>query len=67
MRFLAMEVLAERPVMLVSCHGWRHERLLQTLPPAIRERMTQVSLAAFSSRLPLRPAPEEGSDKGIAN
>jgi hypothetical protein len=67
MRFLATEVIAERPVLLVSCLGWRHERLLQTLPASVRERLTQVSLAPFSSRLPLRPVPEAEADKGMAN
>jgi hypothetical protein len=68
MRFLASEVLAERPVLLLSCHGWRHERLLEALPPAVRGRLAQVSLAPFSSRLPLRPAPgADGVEKGMEN
>ena len=36
MRFLATDVLAERPVLVVSCHGWRHERLLEALGPESR-------------------------------
>ncbi len=43
MGFLASHVLAERPVLLVSCHGWRHERLLAGLPAAARERLALVS------------------------
>ncbi len=52
MRFLATEVLGERPVLVVSCHGWRHERLLAALGEAA-SRLARVSLAPFSSR----PAP----------
>ena len=55
MRFLATDVLGERPVLIVSCHAWRHERLLAALPPDVVERLTRVSLAPYSSsprRLP---------------
>lgn len=45
MEFLLTRVLGERPVLLLSCHGWRHERLLATLPPGLRERLAVVSLA----------------------
>jgi len=60
MRFLATDVLGERPVLVVSCHAWRHERLLAALPPDVVERLTRVSLAPYSSRLsPQRlPRPE---------
>ena len=61
MRFLATDVLGERPVLVVSCHAWRHERLLAALPPDVVERLTRVSLAPYSSRLSPRhlPGPEE--------
>jgi hypothetical protein len=49
MRFLATEVLGERPVLVVSCHAWRHEKLLASLGEA-SARIARVSLAAFSSR-----------------
>ncbi len=52
MRFLATEVLGERPVLVVSCHAWRHERLFAALGEAAA-RLARVSLAPFSSR----PAP----------
>jgi hypothetical protein len=61
MRFLASNVLAERPVLLVSCHGWRHERLLEALPPEVSERLARVSLAAFSSRSAVPAGPGAGS------
>ena len=61
MRFLVTHVLAERPVLLVSCHGWRHEKLLEALPPDVREKLLQVSLAPYSSK-PARPGPA-GSDE----
>jgi hypothetical protein len=50
MTFLVANVLEERPVLLVSCHGWRHERLLENLPPSVRERIEKISLSPFSSR-----------------
>jgi len=46
MEFLLTRVLAERPVLLLSCHGWRHERLPASLAPGIRERLSVVSLSA---------------------
>ena len=49
MRFLATEVLGERPVLVVSCHAWRHEKLLAALGEA-SARLARVSLAPFSSR-----------------
>ena len=60
MRFLATDVLGERPVLVVSCHAWRHEKLLAALPPDVVQRLTRVSLAAYSSRptQPGLPAPE---------
>lgn len=45
MSFLATEVLAERPVLVVSCHGWRHRHLLDRLPPEVAARIEPVSLA----------------------
>ncbi len=45
MGFLATHVLSERPVLLVSCHGWRHERLLADLPSEARDRLALVSLS----------------------
>jgi hypothetical protein len=47
-------------VLVVSCHAWRHERLLEALPPDIVQRLTRVSLAAYSSRPtpPGLPGPE---------
>jgi AAA domain len=50
MRFLATNVLSERPILVVSCHGWRHERLLAALPAEVVQRLTCVSLIPFSSR-----------------
>lgn len=50
MRFLATEVLSERPVLVVSCHAWRHERLVGALGEAASARFARVSLAPFSSR-----------------
>ena len=50
MRFLATEVLSERPVLVVSCHAWRHERLFAALGEAAAGRLARVSLAPFSSR-----------------
>ena len=50
MRFLATEVLSERPVLVVSCHAWRHERLLAALGESAASRLARVSLAPFSSR-----------------
>jgi hypothetical protein len=50
MRFLAADVLGERPVLVVSCHGWRHERLLETLPLEVVQKLARVSLAPYSSR-----------------
>lgn len=44
MEFLLTRVLTERPVLLLSCHAWRHERLPASLPPGIRERLSIVSL-----------------------
>lgn len=61
MRFLATEVLSERPVLVVSCHAWRHERLLDALGEAASARLARVSLAPFSSR----PAPA-GRGSGAA-
>jgi hypothetical protein len=57
MRFLATDVLGERPVLLVSCHGWRHERLLEALPPEVVRKLARVSLAPYSSR-PDAPGPD---------
>ncbi|MGE5346745.1 MAG: AAA family ATPase [Acidithiobacillales bacterium] len=53
MEFLIDHVLGERPVLLLSCHGWRHERLLASLPPGDRGRLAIVSL---SSGRPAGPA-----------
>jgi hypothetical protein len=50
MRFLATEVLSERPVLVVSCHAWRHERLFAALGEPAASRLARVSLAPFSSR-----------------
>jgi energy-coupling factor transporter ATP-binding protein EcfA2 len=57
MRFLATDVLGERPVLVVSCHGWRHERLLGALPPEVVRKLTRVSLAPYSTR-PGAPGPD---------
>ncbi|MEO6325074.1 MAG: hypothetical protein ABIT01_17945, partial [Thermoanaerobaculia bacterium] len=46
MRFLARDVLSERPVLVISCHAWRHEKLLDRLEPEVRERLSWVSLGA---------------------
>jgi hypothetical protein len=66
MRFLASNVLAERPVLLVSCHGWRHEKLLEALPPDVSERLARVSLAPFSSKpaVPAGPGPGDADGAG---
>jgi hypothetical protein len=45
MEFLLTRVLAERPVLLLSCHGWRHERLPASLAPEVRQRLSIVSLS----------------------
>jgi len=45
MEFLLTRVLAERPVLLLSCHGWRHERLPASLAPEVRGRLSIVSLS----------------------
>ena len=52
MEFLISRVLPERPVLLVSCHGWRHERLRAALPPS------------SAGRLAGRPAPRAGGAGG---
>jgi len=62
MRFLATEVLSERPVLVVSCHAWRHERLLAALGESASSRLARVSLAPFSSR----PAPARRADGAAA-
>lgn len=49
MRFLVQQVLLERPVLLVSCHGWRHERLFDLLPETLRGRIASASLAGPGS------------------
>jgi hypothetical protein len=45
MEFLLGEVVGERPVLVLSCHGWRHERLLAALPPEDRGRLAVASLS----------------------
>jgi hypothetical protein len=45
MRFLSGPVLSERPILLASCHLWRHERLLAELPAEHRDRVRVVSLS----------------------
>jgi hypothetical protein len=57
MQFLVSNVLAERPVLLVSCHGWRHERLLEALPAEVSGKLARVSLAPFSSRAAVAAGP----------
>jgi hypothetical protein len=52
MEFLLAHVLGERPVLVLSCHGWRHERLLAALSPGVRERLAIVSLAGGTSAGP---------------
>ena len=52
MEFLLGHVLSERPVLLLSCHGWRHERLLATLPPELRGLLTVVSLSGGAAEGP---------------
>lgn len=49
MRFLAREVLAERPILVITCHAWRHERLIERLEPELKEKLAWVSLAAARS------------------
>ncbi len=49
MRFLVEKVLKERQILVVSCHGWRHERLLESLDPELRERLELVSLPSRQS------------------
>ncbi len=44
MRFLVEDVRKERPVLAVSCHGWRHDRWLAELPPELRDRVRRVAL-----------------------
>ena len=44
MRFLVEKVLPERQVLVVSCHRWRHERLLELLEPELRLRLQPVFL-----------------------
>ncbi len=44
MEFLISRVLPERPVLLVSCHLWRHERLRAALPPSSAGRLAVVRL-----------------------
>jgi hypothetical protein len=34
----------------VSCHGWRHERLLEALGPEVVRNLARVSLVPYSSR-----------------
>jgi uncharacterized protein YhaN len=55
MRFLAGKVLLERQILVVSCHGWRHEKLLESLEPELRDRIAPVSLVGF--RPSREPAP----------
>lgn len=49
MELLLGPVLDERPVLVATCHGWRHERLLADLPPELRLRLCVVSLRAGDS------------------
>ncbi|MGA7992603.1 MAG: hypothetical protein WCC53_14285, partial [Thermoanaerobaculia bacterium] len=62
MRFLLTEVLSERPVLVVSCHAWRHERLFAALEAGAAARLARVSLAPFSSLT----SAEEGGDGAAA-
>ncbi|MBL8115066.1 MAG: hypothetical protein JNK60_19440 [Acidobacteria bacterium] len=76
MKFLATQVLEERPVLAVSCHAWRHERLGAVLPPEVRERIHPVTLRPFSSNEPAArlpgaaarlPGAAAGSPRGSAD
>ncbi len=45
MRFLVEKVLPDRQILVVSCHAWRHEKLLLSLGPELRGRLEPVSLS----------------------
>jgi hypothetical protein len=60
MRFLVANVLSERPVLVASCHLWRHRRLLEELPVELKERIQVVSLT------PRRGVPETLDGGGAA-
>jgi hypothetical protein len=47
MGFLAEKVLPERQILVVSCHAWRHEKLLESLDPGLRASLELVSLPAL--------------------
>lgn len=49
MELLLGPVLDERPVLVATCHGWRHERLLADLPPELRLRLSVVSLRGMGA------------------
>ncbi|MCK6685396.1 MAG: SMC family ATPase [Thermoanaerobaculia bacterium] len=49
MNFLVEMVLPERPILLVTCHEWRHERFLAQLSPEIRQRVEVIPLRQGAS------------------
>ncbi len=49
MRFLVEKVLPTRPILVVSCHGLRHEQFLSRLPEELAGR---VKVASLSKREP---------------
>jgi hypothetical protein len=52
MNFLVTSVLPERPILLVTCHGWRHEEFLKQLPPTDREKVEAVRLRPGTPNTP---------------
>lgn len=63
MRFLVEKVLGERQILVVSCHGWRHQRLLESLDPELRERLEPVSLPSLRSGSGPDPSVATGEDR----
>lgn len=58
MTFLVQQVLRERPVLLVSCHGWRHERLIELLPEGLRGKVAPASLGPRPASIDAAVGPE---------
>jgi hypothetical protein len=65
MRFLVDKVLPERPVLVVSCHGWRHERLLEGLERRLSDRIQKVSLSSVRTSPGRRDEPGPGRGPGL--
>jgi hypothetical protein len=57
------KVLGERQILVVSCHGWRHQRLLESLDPELRERLEPVSLLSLRSGSGPDPSVATGEDR----